>query len=161
MAATGRQIRGLSMLQHRYSIKTLIERSGSKKVLDYGSGAGDAYRSPYKLHKIFGLGRADITLYDPAFPDFDKLPDGNFDLVICSDVLEHIPEHQIDELLSRLFSYADKAVWASVCCRPAHKKLPGTHINTHVTIKPFSWWQERFNAKNTKKGVEAVLVETL
>lgn len=38
----------------------------------------------FPLHRVF------TTTYEQAYPE---LPDGYFDLVICNDVIEHLPDH--------------------------------------------------------------------
>lgn len=153
---------GLSILNHTKSIRKLAQQVQTKTMLDFGCGRGDAYRSPHKLHHELGLPRAAVTLYDPAFRESDKLPTGKFDLVVCSDVLEHIPEPEVDEFIARLFGYAEKAVWASVCCRPASKVFPGTDENLHVTVKPYDWWFNAFTTHGAERreGVVFCLMET-
>jgi hypothetical protein len=154
---------GTSILHHKESIRALVQSTGAKTMLDFGSGRGDAYRSPHKLHHYLGLPRAAVTLYDPAFAtdgvfSTSTLPTGQFDLVVCSDVLEHVPEAEVDEFVARLFSYAKLGVWASVCCRPA-KKFFADGTNLHCTVKPYDWWNDAFARANN--GVMAyVLVET-
>lgn len=151
---------GLSVLRHVKSIRALAQEVGAKTMLDFGCGRGDAYRSPHKLHHHLGIHRSDVTLYDPAFRPDDRLPTGQFDLVVCSDVLEHIPEEEVEEFVARLFGYAKKAVWASVCCRPA-KKFFADGRNMHVTVKPYEWWHDRFvKASIWPIGPSYHLVET-
>lgn len=150
---------GLSVLNHVVSIRKLLTDTESHTMLDFGCGRGEAYKSPHKLYKQLGLPRHAVTLYDPAFMPTAALPKGQFDLVVCSDVLEHIPEHEVDEFIARLFSYAKKAVWASVCCRPAKKFFPDGR-NLHVTVQPFDWWGEKFSACAGDAGPGFALVET-
>ena len=142
------------MVQYEKPIRKLIARTESKTILDYGCGMGHAY-TQQGLHKRWGV--ALPTLYDPAYEPYSIKPAGTFDGVICSDVLEHVPEKLVDAVIAELFDYADKFVWASVCCRPAKKLFPNGK-NLHVTIQPFAWWQ----AKVTKasKGRLHLLVET-
>lgn len=126
-------------------------------MLDFGCGRGDAYRSPHKVYHQWGFMRQNVTLYDPAFNRDNGLPHGQFDLVVCSDVLEHIPEDEVDAFIGRLFGHAKRAVWASVCCRPAKKLFPdGT--NLHVTIQSYEWWKEKF--EQHAAGTRFELVET-
>ena len=150
---------GLSILNHRKSIKRLIAQvGGARTMLDFGCGKGDAYRSPDKLHHYLVFPRAAVKLYDPAFGMYNKMPSGTYDLVVCSDVLEHIPEPEVDEFIARLFGYARRAVWASVCCRAASKNFPGTETNVHVTIQPYEWWAAKFAARTGR--IRCELVET-
>ena len=139
-------LRGLSILRFRASIAKIVNGCRARTVLDFGCGAGDAYRQPHRLSRDWPTVRwYDVTLYDPAFAENAKPPRGEFDVVLCSDVLEHIPEAEVPAFLARLFSHARCHVWASVCCRPAKKAFPdGT--NLHVTLQPLDWWREQFSA---------------
>jgi hypothetical protein len=160
MAADGASFRGLSILQHRAQIVKIVRSHHARTLLDYGSGAGDAWRQPHRLHRDLGLRWFDVTLYDPAFPEHDEKPLGLFDGVLCSDVLEHIPEDDVDRVVTELFAHARKFVWASVCCRPAKKSFPdGT--NMHVTQRPLQWWQDTLEQHRPRdRDVQFYLVET-
>jgi 2-polyprenyl-3-methyl-5-hydroxy-6-metoxy-1,4-benzoquinol methylase len=161
MAAEGGNFHGMSVMQHAKSIGKVLKQAGAKTVLDYGCGRGDAYMSAHKVHQAWGLRRIDVTLYDPAFPQHSQLPGRRFDAVICSDVLEHIPEEDVDRFIGGLFNHAKRVVWASVCCREAKKTFPdGT--NLHVTVRPLEWWRERFASVSLLFGlaVKWHLVET-
>lgn len=152
-----KNFQGLSILNHVVSIRKLLTETESHTMLDFGCGRGEAYKSPHKLYKQLGLPRHAVTLYDPAFMPTSKLPVGQFDLVVCSDVLEHLVEDEVDAFIARLFRYAKKAVWASACARPAKKFFPDGR-NLHTCIKPISWWEDRFRA--ACGPLPFVLVET-
>lgn len=100
-----------------------------------------------------------MTLYDPAFRRDDILPAGKFDMVICSDVLEHVPEDEVDQLIERLFGYGRLIIWASVCCRLA-KKTFADGTNMHVTVQPYEWWERKFAAYSEATRIPFVLVGT-
>ena len=150
----GAQFYGLGVVQYAKPIGKMMTRTGAKTVLDYGCGMGHAYTRK-KLHKRWGLNPP--TLYDPAVLQFSAKPNGTFDGVICSDVLEHVGEELVDAVIAELFAYANKFVWASVCCRPAKKCFPDGR-NMHVTIKNFAWWEEKMN--RAAKGKLHLLSET-
>lgn len=162
MAAGGDSFHGVSVVQHSRVIGKLINRVEAKTLLDFGCGRGDAYKQPHRLHRAWGLKWWDVTLYDPSFPEHDEKPAGRkFDGVICSDVLEHVPEDQVDAFIAELFSFATKFVWASVCCRPAKKCFPGTEINLHCTVRPAEWWDQKFHDEAAKHpGIVWHLTET-
>ena len=157
MAAMGGNFHGLSVLQHADQIGKLLKKHGCETLLDWGCGRGDAYSSPHKLHQTWGIKRKDVWLYDPAFERYHEKPTRKFDGVVCSDVLEHVPEAEVIDFITELFKHSKKVVWASVCCRAARKCFPYTDINLHVTVKPFQWWQDMFESLST---VDFVLVET-
>lgn len=158
MAAGGANLRGMSTLVHEEAIGELIRKTGARTILDYGCGAGDQYRVA-RLHERWGVGLP--WLYDPAFPELAAKPAPElfrFDGVICNDVLEHVDELHVGALIAELFDYAERFVFASVCCREAKKIWPdGT--NLHVCVRPMLWWRKRFE-KARRKGVRLVLVES-
>lgn len=147
MAADGQQFHGLSLLSHKDAIGKLIRRRNATTVLDWGCGRGDPYRGPHKVWREWGIKWFDIWLYDPSFPSHDKTPPAGkqFDLVICSDVLEHVPGEDVDEFVLNLFAHTRGHVWASVCCRPAKKTFPQNGENLHVTLHPLQWWIDTFD----------------
>lgn len=147
---------GLSVLKFADEIGELIKKYDVKTVLDYGSGQGHQYMPPHSLQKKWDV---DVTMYDPAVEGLDHLPLEKFGMVICSDVLEHVPEDEIPSLLNKIFSRAQRIVFLTVCCRPAKKTFPdGT--NVHVTVKPMDWWREEIEKYRKTYGTNWVLRET-
>ena len=120
-------------------VKDLVIDTKSKTLLDYGCGKGLQY-TKWKHHEELGI---DIpALYDPAVPQYKDLPDGPFDGVISTDVLEHIPEKHLPETFDQIFSRAERFVFLAICTRPAIAVLPSGE-NAHCTLKPCSWWAEQ------------------
>lgn len=158
LAADPELFRGLSILAHKKTIERLVRKHDARRLLDYGCGRGDAYRHQYKVHRDWGLKWFDVDLYDPSFREHAEKPHGLYDGVLCSDVLEHIPEEELDAILTTLASHTRKFFWASVCCRPANKSFPDGG-NVHVTLQPMDWWRERV-ARIFPGTVEVVLTET-
>lgn len=144
LAVRHNMFRGLSLVQHVDEVGKAVARHRAKTLLDYGSGAGDAYRDPHRVHEKWGLNKVFIRLYDPAFKRLKApLGDTTYDGVICSDVLEHIPECDVPKVTATLFKHAKHFVWASICCRPANKTFPdGT--NLHITLHDMAWWTAQF-----------------
>lgn len=130
---------GKSTFKHNKEIREIITKTNSTLLLDYGCGKGRQY-TVHKLHENWGV--AQPVLYDPAYEPFSKAPEGiNFHGVICTDVLEHIPEEALDEVLGDIFSYANRFVFLNVSTRPAGRLLPNGE-NAHCTVKPHKWWKE-------------------
>lgn len=109
-------------------VMQLVNRKGARSVLDYGCGKGDLGR---------GLSFP-IAEYDPSIPGKDSRPEAA-DLVVCTDVLEHIEPECLDAVLDDLKALTRKAVFLSVATRPAKKTLPDGR-NAHLIIKPAEWW---------------------
>jgi hypothetical protein len=138
---------GKSLPPQAPRIKRLIDLTGARDVLDYGSGKGQQYM-PKPFTDDTGAVYADIaswwgvavTCYDPAYAPFTTLPEGDFDGVVCTDGLEHCPEEDMEWIIDELFGYARCFVFANVACFPATKRLPSGQ-NAHCTIRPVKWWR--------------------
>lgn len=144
---------GCSLRPQAARIKRLIAATGARTILDYGSGKGQQY-DPAPLD-IAGEGRWDSVIdywevdevhcFDPGYPPYSQRPRGVFDGVISTDVLEHCPEEDMPWIVSELFSFASKFVFATIACYPAMKRLPSGE-NAHCTIRPREWWDDIFRA---------------
>lgn len=143
MSAGGTQFQGLSILKYAKQIRRLVRETESKRLLDYGCGLGHQWTEK-RFHTYLDVPMP--KLYDPGVNGLEKKPAGKFDGVLCSDVLEHVPERLVDNVIAELFAYADRFVWASVCCRPAKKTFSDGVTNLHLTIKPEEWWRASFAA---------------
>lgn len=133
---------GGSLAPHIQEIKQLIKEYDCKTILDYGCGKAS-------LHKKHKLGH-EVVLYDPYYESYSNIPIGGFDMVISTDVLEHIPENEIGKILADLISYTDKVLFLSISTKPAIKKFSNGE-NVHLTIKPKEWWEQMLStAKDIK-----------
>lgn len=143
---------GKSLFPQLDKIKQLCLLTHSKTLLDYGSGKGLLWREDTKLEFPDGkvltsqefLNIDVVTCYDPAYAPFSIYPDMHYDGVICTDVLEHISEADIDWFIGELFNLSEKFVFANIACYPAMKTLPNGE-NAHCTIKEAQWWVDIFN----------------
>mgnify|MGYP001206934778 FL=1 len=130
-------------LQH---IIDLVNDTKAETLLDYGCGKAEGYLK-YNHHKNWG--NVMPSLYDPAIPEYETLPEGQFDGVISFDVLEHIPKEQIPETFQIIFSKAKKFVFLGIATAPAKAVLPNGE-NAHCTVEPIGWWEtmvERYAPK--------------
>lgn len=118
---------------HKRHIDDLIFDTKAETLLDFGCGKGDVY-------EVNDWHWPTPTLYDPAIPEHDELPDGSFHGVLSTDVMEHIPEDQIPEIIDQIFSRAERFVYLGIANNEAQAVLSdGT--NAHVTRKPVEWWK--------------------
>lgn len=140
---------GESLPMQAARVKRLIDATGATSILDYGSGKGRQYElRSVKLpdgavaESIVDYWGVDyVHCYDPAYAPLSKLPEGRFDGVIATDVLEHCPEQDLAWIVDELFGFASRFVFANVVCDAARKRLPNGE-NAHCTIKPAEWWIE-------------------
>lgn len=125
----------LEELAHRESVT----------VLDYGCGDATHWHrrvlAKQSLPEIMGLKLSGFYRYDPCYSRFSKKPEGKFDFIICSDVLEHIPEEEVPAFLRGINSYAkaDSVIFYSISTQLSHNVFAdGT--NMHITLKSPEWW---------------------
>lgn len=148
---------GSSLPPQAQRIKRLVEATGAQNILDYGAGKGQQYELRNVTIKDEGTWETiqdywDVDFvhcYDPSYDPFSELPSGQFDGVVCTDVLEHCPEQDVEWIIDELFRYAQRFVFANVACYPAKKRLP-TGENAHCTIKPLEWWSGQFAAAGAR-----------
>lgn len=145
---------GSSLAPHIARIKAWIERTGSRTILDYGAGKGLQYR-PQKVvvdgrHVADGIAEYwdvdEVRCFDPGYPPHSALPEGKFDGVVSTDVLEHCPEEDLGWVLDEIFGYAVRFVYLNVACFAARKTLPNGE-NAHATIRPPHWWRDLVAAR--------------
>lgn len=105
-------------------------------ILDYGSGMGTLRQLILQLHPD-----ADVRNYDPGIPEDSAMP-VPADVVICTDVLEHIEPDHLDEVLQHIFSLARRAIYLQIALFPAKKTLPDGR-NAHLIVQPTGWWLPR------------------
>jgi hypothetical protein len=136
---------GYSIAPYLDRIGELVRDTGATSLLDYGCGGGKQYTKK-RWHKAWG--GLMPKLYDPAVAGYDAYPTGRFDGVIATEVLEHIPEDEIDDVIGELVTFARSFCFVSVCCRkakPNKPRLPDGR-NLHVTIRPPRWWRNKLSA---------------
>jgi hypothetical protein len=148
---------GKSLRPQAHHIRRLIQETGARTILDYGCGKGTQYL-PLPFTDAFGVsspnvkaywGAVEVSCYDPAYKPFAELPEGKYDGVISTDVLEHCPEDDMEWIVAELFGYARRFVFANVACYPANRLLPNGG-NAHCTIRPPKWWRKLITTTATK-----------
>jgi hypothetical protein len=103
----------------------------TQDILDYGCG-----KSTLALNLPFA-----IKQYDPAIPKY-AAPPREADIVVCTDVLEHIEPACLDTVLDHIHSLTRKAVFFSGCTVPAKKTLADGR-NAHLIVKSARWWLDQ------------------
>jgi len=125
-----------------------------KKGLDVGCGSGISVEIARKGgHNLYGCDIADIKdiwkekgvdKYCTTCPA-DNMPykDNEFDLVTCTEVMEHIPEDYIDATLQEIYRVCSDTFIFSIHTALERQPLKG-YYQLHFTVKDGPWWVNKF-----------------
>jgi hypothetical protein len=113
------------------AVTDLMAASGSVTVLDYGCGKG-ALASQ--------LNGVRVSEYDPAIPGKDSDPEPA-DLVVCTDVLEHVEPECLPAVIAHLDTLARRALLVNVSLVTGRRRLPDGSP-AHRLVRDSAWWQE-------------------
>jgi hypothetical protein len=121
-------------------VRELVDIFGATSVLDYGCGQGTL------MKKLRTLVPSSVRLseYDPAVDGKQMLP-SFADLVVSTDVLEHIEPERLETVLKHLDMLARKAIFVVVATRPSNKTLPDGR-NAHLIVESGDWWAAKFRS---------------
>ena len=112
----------------------------SKSLLDYGCGQSKT--------AILLAEKCNMFLYyqyDPAIERLSIQPDFQYDTVICTDVLEHVPEEELNEVLVNIWSYSKEEIIFIISTREAAEVLPNGE-NAHCTVQEKGWWDKKLKS---------------
>ena len=118
-------------------VLALRDETESATVLDYGCGKG-------KLKEALG-GPEWMREYDPAIDGKDAAPE-KADMVVCTDVLEHIEPEFLDNVLDDIAKLAERAVFLVISIQPAEKVLADGR-NAHLSLHDADWWRRKLSDK--------------
>jgi hypothetical protein len=127
---------GVGGQRHVGTVLKLVESLGKSlgrqvSVLDYGCGKGYLAKGlPFPIYE-----------YDPAVPGKDALAKAA-DLVICTDVLEHIEPDKLFLVLGDLRRCVKQVGYFTIHMGPA-KKSYADGRNTHLIQNGHDWWKAK------------------
>jgi len=124
---------GVASLQMAPAVKKIFEDSNFISISDYGAGKKNLEKKLIEL----GLKNFKYYPYDPVFPEYG--PPIEADIVCCIDVLEHIEEAYLSNVLDELKKITIKLGFFTIATKPASKFLKDGR-NAHLIQKPASWW---------------------
>lgn len=114
-------------------VRVAAEQLRAASILDYGCGKHTLRQAMPDWH--------DYREYDPALPGYDAPPDVA-DMVVCTDVMEHIEPAFCDAVLDDILRLGRNGVFFVIAMRPADKPLPdGT--NPHKICEDEGWWLQK------------------
>lgn len=118
-------------------------------VIDIGCGRADLANSYYQYVGV-DLSSYIIDENKKKFPKQkffhsglinlpNKIYSSYYDLCLCLDVLEHLPENSVERCLESLFAIPAGEFLLSISCRPSGILGPKGE-NLHLTVKDYNYW---------------------
>lgn len=155
---------GHVLAAHVQAIQNLYAKKEYSTVLDVGCATGivvnkfleagyDAYGCDISTWAIENTETDKDRVKVADVRNLEQYEDNSFDLVICSETLEHIPEEYLQKALSELYRVSRKFVCFSV---PLGYKPADLH-ETHFTVHRREWWDKQIEDKFkyvTRRGLE-------
>lgn len=155
----GGKIRGVEI------VIDLVARTAPRSLLDYGCGKGRQY-SERQIHERWG--GLLPHCYDVGVPELAARPEGKFDGVICSDVMEHIAPEDVDAVLADIFGFvsrrrapAQSFVYFRISCVPSKGKRLADGRDVHLTIAAPEWWEAKLAPHRRPRLVIETRYETI
>lgn len=130
------------------ALKSFLTKYNPSTLLDFGCSKGlliETISKNYPTIKSFG--------YDPGVPQYENLPTRTFDVVISTDVLEHVEPEMLEDTLSAISTLFENSCYLVIASYRAKKTLPDGR-NAHLIIESFDWWKEKIERLIDGKIVE-------
>tara|TARA_B100000965_G_C19375424_1_gene662228 strand:- start:136 stop:723 length:588 start_codon:yes stop_codon:yes gene_type:complete len=140
---------GYSLSRWILNIKEIIKINKCNSLLDFGCGKGFLYKNKFKINdeeyrNLLDCWKLDdVYLYDPGVKEFSVYPVRKFDGLICTDVIEHIPESDVLQFIENLFKLSNKFIFVVIATIPATKFFDDGN-NIHLCLKTQEEWEKIF-----------------
>ena len=140
---------GYSLTKWIIKIQNILKKNNCNSLLDFGCGKAFLYKNKFRLgdkefNNLYDFWNVqDIYLYDPGVEEYCIYPNKKYDGIICTDVVEHIPEDDVINFIDELFKLANKFIFVVIATKPASKHFEDGS-NIHLCLKTQDKWNEIF-----------------
>jgi len=119
-----------------------------KRFQELGVPATGVEYSPYAVSRAVTQ-----EIIEGDVRDLSKFKDNSFDLVIGTELLEHIPEDDLFKAVKELHRVTKRWVFLLICTAGSDhiESRGGKGDPSHITMKPRWWWESLFHRLDLKR----------
>jgi SAM-dependent methyltransferase len=128
----------------------VLQNTEAESVLDVGCGIGVWLKAALEsgVTDILGVDGVDIPPTELVIPEkYFRVENltlplslgRSFDMALCLEVAEHIPESAAGTLIDSLITHSDTVVFSAAC--------PGQEGQNHINAQWPTYWQQLFNER--------------
>lgn len=128
------------------AVRAFARDLGCSTILDYGCGQGTLKDA---------LPEFQIAEYDPAIEAISADPEPA-DLVVCTDVMEHVEPQCLDDVLAHIASKARRGAYFAIALRLDSKKTLPDGRNPHLIVESAEWWRDRIGRRLEVRGSKEI-----
>jgi 2-polyprenyl-3-methyl-5-hydroxy-6-metoxy-1,4-benzoquinol methylase len=118
-------------------LESFIMQHNPNSIIDFGCGVGSLVLTLQETYP-----KKIIKGFDPGNKKFEVIPEEFFDLLISTDVLEHIELEYLDETL-KFLSTKSSLIYHLIALEPSSVILPDGR-NAHLILESPEWWRNKF-----------------
>lgn len=129
---------------------------GYKTLLDVGCGMGVAVKYHREVGDIeaYGIDFAKSAAEAWKIMGSDKwcsvasaedipFPDNSFDMVTCTDMMEHVPRENVKRVLDEMYRVGRQDFYFIIALCEALHKMPQDGTEPHICIEHPQWWTDQ------------------
>lgn len=123
---------GVNGYRHLELVTRMVQTYGIESILDYGCGQATLSKHAKRVLAT------KFDNYDPAILEYSADP-YPADMVVCTDVLEHVEPLALPTVLDHIMSKTRKIAFLEIACRPAQRTLADGR-NAHLIVRDGMFW---------------------
>ena len=141
-------VHSLDLFTYQYAFDFINNNVSIKSIIDIGSGRGNFLRKLAQCDRNLKITSLDISKYHNYSKcdfiqcdlsnklDLDKMS-GEWDIAVCLDVLEHLEENIIEDVVEFISRVGRMACFSINC-----EKDTRYGMNLHLTIRYLEFWEK-------------------